>query len=278
MQPELKKKLINQISQIMIISNEVLAKIEREIILLNLPWTEAYKDYQSSGWKTVSLLSRSGDARDLIIDDGTPIETDVLHALPSLKKFVNNLGLKYMWARLARLEPNSYLWEHRDYTELKNERRQRLHLPIQTNKDAQIILSGHQINLGYGFLWKLNPQVPHGACNKGSTARIHLIIDCYVEEKLENLINDQWLDSEFITPLPEINPKSEDEKVAKNLAKLEFYQTAERLLLKSYHCQAQSEGACYDKIINMYKELGHIEKSDIWISKKNQFLSLGITV
>jgi hypothetical protein len=274
---EHKTKLIHQISQIKVIPSEILLKMEQEISLLNLPWTEVYKDYQSSGWKTVSLLSRSGEATDLIIDDGTPIETDILQSLPTLKKFLDDLNLKYMWARLARLEPNSFLWEHRDYTELNSQKRLRLHLPILTNKDAQIILSNHQFNLGLGFLWKLDPQVAHGACNTGPTARIHLIIDCYFDDKLESLINKEWLDLDFVAPLPSIQFQHEEERMAMNLAKLDFYQTAERILLKTYHSQVQSEGACYDKIIKMYEELGQSEKSHIWIARKNKFLSHGIS-
>lgn len=266
---------IKNISQISTISIETIEKMEREIALLDIPWSEAYTDYQSSGWKTISLMNQSGQSEDVVIGDGSAIETDIMSFLPTLKSYINFLPLHYMWVRLAKLEPNSFLWEHKDYTDLSDRKRLRFHLPISTNKSSLLILLGHQVHLGKGYLWKLDPQVAHGACNMGPSARIHLIIDCYVDDILENLLNEEWLDPAFLKPL--LKGDINDAVVAaKKIAKLDFYQTAERMILKTYHNQVQPEGECYDKIIEMYDELGVEELSRKWTSKKNKFLSSGI--
>ena len=245
---------IKNISQLNNVSGEMLNKIEREVLLLDIPWIESYTDYQSSGWKTTSLMSCSGKSDDLIIRDGRAIETENLQYLPTLRNYLKFLSLDYMWVRLAKLEPNSFLWEHKDYVELEEKNRLRFHLPITTNKNSFMIMLGHQIHLGRGYLWKLDPRVTHGACNMGSTARIHLIIDCYVDEQVQMALSNEWLNSKFISQLNELPDKESYEK-AKQMAALDFDKTAEKILLKTYHNQLQSEGECYDKIIKMYNEL-----------------------
>ena len=58
---------IRNISQVKSISMEILEKIEYEIALLDIPWSESYSDYQSSGWKTISLMNNSGHEKDVVI-------------------------------------------------------------------------------------------------------------------------------------------------------------------------------------------------------------------
>jgi len=84
-----------------------------------------------------------------------------------------------MWVRLAKLTPNSFLWEHRDYADLPRTPRRRLHLPLFTNPSAVLVTGGAQINLTAGYLWRLLPTYAHGACNLLGPDRLHLIIDVY---------------------------------------------------------------------------------------------------
>ncbi|WP_371272908.1 hypothetical protein [Streptomyces albidoflavus] len=62
--------------------------------------------------------SASGDPHDLVIGDGRPEPTSLLEAMPATARFLDGLGLDFMYVRLARLAPNSFLWEHRDYAEV----------------------------------------------------------------------------------------------------------------------------------------------------------------
>lgn len=54
----------------------------------------------------------------------------------------------------------------------------------------------------------LIPNKLSSACNFGTTPRIHLMIDCYVEEKLQALIDQQFLDQDALHKLPAMNEET----------------------------------------------------------------------
>ena len=103
-----------------------------EIARADIPYRRHYSEYQSGGWWTSSLLGRTADATDgAVTDTGRPVETDALDRLPLTRRFLEDLGLRYMMVRLARLDPGGALWEHRDYQDLSRASRQRIHLPTR---------------------------------------------------------------------------------------------------------------------------------------------------
>lgn len=107
-------------------------------------WVSGYSRFQSGGWGTLSLLNDTGNARDVTIGDADPVPTDLLQRMPTTRALLGELGLKYMWARLALLGAGSYLWEHRDYQEdeLTDAERHRVHIPITTTSSAFLVLGG----------------------------------------------------------------------------------------------------------------------------------------
>lgn len=120
-------------------------------------------------------MNASGNPADVQIGDCTPVETSLLTAMPQTRAFLRGLGLDYMWVRLAKLGTNSYLWEHRDYTELDQVERYRLHVPVLTNSSALLVTGGSSVLLTSGGIWRLTPTYAHGVCNLLGPERIHLI-------------------------------------------------------------------------------------------------------
>ena len=123
------KDLTGQVSQIFRLDDTQLRAVQREIAALNTQWTNVYSDYHTGGWQTLSLLNRTSRPTDTVIEDCDPIETSLLEDLPETRALLRGLGFRYMWARLAKLEVNAFMHEHRDYQELRNVRRLRLHIP-----------------------------------------------------------------------------------------------------------------------------------------------------
>jgi aspartyl/asparaginyl beta-hydroxylase (cupin superfamily) len=108
--------------------------------------------------------------------------------------------------RLLKLEVGSLIKEHRDY-DLGFEKEQlRLHVPVTTNPDVDFFLDGHRLNLSEGECWYLDLSLPHWVENRGSSDRIHLVIDCELNEWLGDLIqvstplNDSKTDSTSSSP------------------------------------------------------------------------------
>lgn len=95
-----------------------------------------------------------------------------------------------------------------DYSELENKPRMRLHIPIKTSSEAYMVLSGYRIHLHENAIWKLNPaDAVHGAINNG-TNRIHLLLDCYINDNLKEMLASEKIEgarSDFCQVQMEVN-------------------------------------------------------------------------
>jgi hypothetical protein len=181
--------LTEQVSQIFRLEDKVLRAIQREVSSLDEQWTNVYSDYHTGGWQTLSLLNSTSRPTDTVIEDCEPVETSLLEKMPETRALLRGLGFRYMWARLAKLEVSAFMHEHRDYQELKDVGRLRLHIPVITNPFSSIVIDRTRIHLALGYVWKLNPIHRHAAANFGKEARIHIILDCYIDDALDALVS-----------------------------------------------------------------------------------------
>jgi len=167
-------------------------------------WQEPYPEYASAGLKVATLLNHTGDQFNFDYRDcRSPQVTPLLNKLPAIKELLTDGNLEVMGARLLRLDAGTFLHEHRDFIYLEEVPRYRLHLPLITNDQAFIVSPDVNVHFKAGYLWKLDPkQTIHSACNFGSQPRIHLMIDCYVNDYLAELIKGQFIDQDcqFIKP------------------------------------------------------------------------------
>lgn len=110
--------------------------------------------------------------------------------------------------RIARNNHDSWLWEHRDYVELDEEKKRlRLHVPLVSNPDAIMQFPQYKVHVAPGWIWKLDPTVSHAISNTGTATRAHLILDCYTNRTLRNMRNNETLEEEHVHPLPRLNPE-----------------------------------------------------------------------
>ncbi|MFL4910655.1 aspartyl/asparaginyl beta-hydroxylase domain-containing protein [Streptomyces sp. MMS24-I2-30] len=216
----------------------------------------AYGEYQSGGWWTTSLLNHSGDPHDVVIGDGRPRPTSLLEKMPATAAFLDALGLDFMYVRLARLEPHSYLWEHRDYAELRDTGRHRLHVPLVTNPSAVLVTAGARVHMAAGALWRLTPSRAHGVCNTTGPDRLHLIADVYADDAYEALAARPHLRDGDATDLPEMTAADRAGLMerAGQLAGLGFTDAAEQTLLRAFYTYALPEGGAYDLIADLHAD------------------------
>jgi len=64
----------------------------------------------------------------------------------------------------------------------------RMHIPVCTNADVDFFLDGHPIEMNEGECWYLDLSLPHWVKNRGATDRIHLVIDCELNDWLGDLV------------------------------------------------------------------------------------------
>jgi hypothetical protein len=266
--------LTEQVSQIFRLEDGQLRAVQQEVARINTQWTNVYSDYHTGGWQTLSLLNRTSKPTDTIIEDCEPVETSLLERMPETRSLLRGLGFRYMWARLARLEVSAFMHEHRDYQELRNVRRLRLHIPVITNPFSSIVIDRTRIHLALGYIWKLNPIHRHAAANFGKEPRIHIILDCYVDEALEALVSAQTLDPICVYGLPVPSEREIDDAVAtaQRMASNGDHTLAEHHILKMFHEYNLSEGYAYDLVSRMYGALGDRCKSELWLNNKMRFL------
>jgi hypothetical protein len=269
--------LAGQIAHLEQIDKARVEQLRHEALTAPVPWTAEYGLYQSGGWWTASLMNATGNAADVTIHDCAAKPTELLEHMPATAELLAGLGLSYMWVRLARLEANAFLWEHRDYRELRQVRRHRLHLPLRTNSSAFLVTGGIKIHLASGGIWRLTPTHAHGVCNLLGPDRIHLIADVYHDGAYRRLAEKASLHRSQIEPLPAAPPNVLNDHLAaaRQLASGGAADAAERLLLRLFYSYAMPEGAVYDLIARMYAESGDSQTVSRWLSTKNTVLALG---
>lgn len=266
--------LTEQVSQIFRLEDAQLRALQQEIASLDLQWTNVYSEYHTGGWQTLSLMNHTSEPTDTLIEDCEPVETTLLKQMPETRALLRSLGFRYMWARLAKCEANSFLYEHRDYLQFPKQRRLRLHIPVMTNPFSSIVVDRTRIHLALGYIWKLNPIHRHAAANFGKEPRIHIMLDCYVEETLEALLNAETLDPICVYRLPAPSEREIEETMstAKRLAANGDHTQAEQCILKMFHEYNLTEGFAYDLVSSMYGALGDSHRSELWQHNKARFL------
>ncbi len=144
-------------------------------------------DYHDGGWQGASLRAVDGDAARLYIDPGRPAavaDTPLMRCCPAIAALLGRFQCPLRAARLLRLLPGSVIREHRDYDLRFEDGAARLHLPLTTNPSVEFYVDQRRAMMLAGECWYLDLSRPHRVVNRGETARIHLVIDCEVNDWL----------------------------------------------------------------------------------------------
>ena len=108
--------------------------------------------------------------------------TPLLEKCPYLQSVLSFFETQKNAVRLMKLEAGGVIKEHRDHDLNFEEGEVRLHIPIITNSQVEFYLQEEQVIMQAGQCWYLNLSLPHRVKNAGTTARIHLVIDCQVND------------------------------------------------------------------------------------------------
>lgn len=90
--------------------------------------------------------------------------------------------------RLLKLAAGSNIRRHRDYYLGPEDGEVRLHVPVHTNADVDFVLDDQRVPMAEGELWFLNFNKYHSVDNRSSVDRIHLVIDCVINDWLRQLL------------------------------------------------------------------------------------------
>ncbi|MDO7843150.1 aspartyl/asparaginyl beta-hydroxylase domain-containing protein [Sphingomonas sp. CA1-15] len=144
-------------------------------------------------WSVVALRHTAGATHPVmkIYSDpnATAFEDDpLLDRAPAFRALLAALQCPLQAVRLMRLTPGSIIKEHRDHDLSVEFGSARLHVPIVTNAGVDFRLSGTPVPLREGEIWYLRLADPHSVANRGDTDRVHLVIDCTVNDWLLDML------------------------------------------------------------------------------------------
>jgi len=161
-------------------------------LLADTCWQSHFNaDYHDGGWQGASLRAEGGKATRLYIDPASAayiVDTPLMARCPNIAAALSRFDCPLRAVRLLRLLPGSVIREHRDYDLRFEEGAARLHIPLTTNPAVEFYVDQQRVMMAAGECWYLNLALPHRVANRGETVRLHLVIDCEVNDWLRELI------------------------------------------------------------------------------------------
>ena len=142
-------------------------------------------------WSVVPLRSIGGAANHIYPDPTKKDEfadTPLLARCPYVREVLAFFQCPQQSVRFLRLKAGSIIRTHRDYELGFEDGEVRLHIPVRTNPDLFFVLDGRRVIMREGEVWYNNLNLPHSVENRGSTDRIHLVVDCVVNDWLRDLL------------------------------------------------------------------------------------------
>lgn len=146
-------------------------------------WTPHFVTRNYDGeWSAMPLRAPAGAEHPILMITTHPGVSDFVDApplarAPYLRQVIAAFDCPLRSVRLMRLGPGSTILEHSDPGMAAEEGSVRLHLPIVTNPQVEFNVNRRPVPMAPGEVWYLRLADPHSVANRGTTDRIHLVID-----------------------------------------------------------------------------------------------------
>lgn len=152
-------------------------------------WKQHYnkKDYEGS-WSVIPLRSLFGslEANFSIQQSSNPHikyqDTELMQYCPYIQQLLAYFACEKLSVRLMNLSAGAIIKEHKDDALNLESGEARFHIPVQTNEQVSFFVEDEMIPLREGECWYLNLSLRHRVSNEGETDRIHLVVDCAVND------------------------------------------------------------------------------------------------
>jgi mannose-6-phosphate isomerase-like protein (cupin superfamily) len=187
--------------------------MQQELEHASLHWSDHFNTMNYEGRWTVLPL-RSIEGNDTIIPGLTAEDVFINHPnmelFPSVKILLSTLECTVRSVRLLNLAAGAVIKPHCD-NELSFERGEvRLHIPLITNPDVAFYVHDQRVAMQPGECWYINANLRHHVTNGGKTDRIHLVIDCKVNDWLRELMSS----AEVISMAPDYTQQQLSQMIA----------------------------------------------------------------
>jgi len=187
-----------------------------ELLTIKQEWLPHFNTaYYEGGWSGIALRSAEGKHENIIpelMGEAGYRDTTYMPRFPSVIKLLSAIACPVMSIRFLNLQGGAIIKEHTDEGLLFEQNEVRLHFPVFTNPGVEFYVDSERVIMDVGDCWYMNAHLPHSVVNKGDTDRIHLVVDCKVNDWIKQLI-----ESSAIISIKEEEPNPELLMVIKEL-------------------------------------------------------------
>lgn len=168
--------------------------IQKEVTILQAELWKPHlnkRDYEG-GWDVLSLRSPGGGLNTLAeaLNNERYANTPLLEQCPSVRLLLESLQCEKLSARFLNLHAGAVIKEHTDKELYFEKGEARLHFPVITNPFVEFYLDNERLLMQEGECWYINANLPHRLANNGSNNRIHLVVDCIVNDWLQGVFRN----------------------------------------------------------------------------------------
>lgn len=148
-------------------------------------WTPHFNtQYYEGDWSGAALRAAAGAHVPLYADPTAEsyVDTELLTRCPAVTSVLTKFHCETETVRFLRLGPGAVIRDHRDYKLSLEDGLARVHIPIKTSSKVEFYLDGELLDMKEGEAWYLNFNLYHSVRNNGDEERVHLVIDCVVND------------------------------------------------------------------------------------------------
>ena len=165
-------------------------------------WTPHFNtQYYEGDWSGVALRAPEGAHVALALypdpTKKTYVATPAMERCPSVKSALSSFECETESVRFLRLGPGGTILRHRDYCLSVEDGVARVHVPVKTTRDVEFYLDDNRVDMKEGEAWYLNFNLYHSVVNNGPHERVHLVIDCVVNDWFRSFFGEEIKSSSF---------------------------------------------------------------------------------
>jgi hypothetical protein len=144
-------------------------------------------------WSIIPLRAKAGATHPIMMISSDPTcrdyaDTPMLAACPYFREVLHAFEAPLRSVRLMRLGPGSVIKEHTDLELSFEEGTVRIHVPVATNPEVEFFLNRERVILEAGSAWYLRLSDPHSVVNRGTSERVHMVIDAEVNHWVADVL------------------------------------------------------------------------------------------
>ncbi len=206
-------------------------------------WVDHFnKTVNEGGWSALPLRSLGGKEDSIFACESkvdSYLDTSFLTRSPYFRHVIDAFECQKHSIRLLALASGTRIARHTDNELSFEDGLARIHIPIKTHENVEFMIADKQLRASEGECWYINANHPHSVINNSEVTRVHLVMDCVVNEWLHGVFKQAGHSEASVARLSSGNkyndPSINDENVEEVIGRLMAlntdvsYEMAERL-------------------------------------------------